>query len=107
MAPLIALFSKMCAQACGQLIPGITGVAWSFTSPHLMDRSAYIAVSGRHAYVTGAYDDGLTVLDFSDPSTPTVVGTIKDQWLDNCRDVKVAGDIAFVAGYGPDRLCGC
>lgn len=59
--------------------------------------SAYeVAVSGNYAYVV-ADNNGLNIVDISNPSSPTLVNTIlKDTTL---RDISVQGNYAYVAHY--------
>ena len=94
MATSLMLTSMVWAQAYGQTIPGITGLAGYVSSPADMDGNYHLTVSGNRAYVAGYLDDGLTVLSIANPSTPTVLGTIKDSRLDGPKGVQVAGDIA-------------
>ena len=61
-----------------------------------------IAVAGDYAYVTGQFDDGVSVLNIADPTSPAVVGSwsIKDNdILDYPQGIAVRGDYAYVSGY--------
>ncbi len=59
-----------------------------------------IYVSSKYAYVTSYRDDGVEILDISDPSNPTHVGAIFDNdetALDYPASVYVSGKYAYVA----------
>jgi hypothetical protein len=59
-----------------------------------------IYVAGNYAYVTAFWDDGVEILDISDPANPTHVGAISDNAtteLAGARGIYVAGDYAYVA----------
>lgn len=61
------------------------------------------------AYVTARDGDALTLLDVSDPETPTVIKVIRHgedgfDLLDAPFDIAVSGDIAFVSAYNSDAV---
>lgn len=58
-----------------------------------------VFVSGHYAYVTAAYSNRLTVIDISDPSNPTIVGS--SSALAFPVDLAVAGHYAYVADQTP------
>ena len=57
-----------------------------------------VAVSGKYAYVAGATSDSLTVIDVSTPSSPTLVGVLKDSTnmdkVSCCAHYEAAGWLA-------------
>jgi len=56
-----------------------------------------VAISGNYAYVTAAYNDTLTVIDISTPTSPKIVGVLKDTTnLNFPVDVAVSGQYAYV-----------
>jgi hypothetical protein len=60
-----------------------------------------VAVSGNYAYVTASYTNRLTVIDISNPLSPTIVSSIQDaNKLDFDVDVAVANGYAYVADQG-------
>ncbi len=54
-----------------------------------------VAVSGQHACVVKG-EDGMDVVDVSNPATPRVVGTHRG----SCADVALSGRYAYVASWG-------
>jgi hypothetical protein len=81
----------------------ILGTAWS------------IFVSGQYAYVSALSDDGVEIIDISDPANPTLKGAIFDSNASQCgaggvncalqsaSDVYVSGKYAYVTSYGGDN----
>lgn len=66
-----------------------------------------IYVSGNYAYVAAYEDDGVEILDISDPSNPTHVGSITDDGtteLDGAYSIYVSGKYAYVASYIDDGV---
>ena len=64
-------------------------------------------IVGNYAYVTAREDDGLEILDISDPTNPIHVGAITDDVtteLDGAYDVEVIGDYAYVGSYYDDGI---
>ncbi len=62
---------------------------------------------GNYAYVAGWDDDGVQILDISDPTNPTAVGSITDDAtteLDGAYHIKVVGNYAYVAGWDDDGV---
>ena len=58
-----------------------------------------MAIAGDFAYITAQFDDGISVLNIADPTSPTLAGFIKDHTiLDNCKGIVVRGNYAYVAG---------
>lgn len=57
-----------------------------------------VAVSGNYAYVTSFYGDALTVVDISNPTTPTVVKELQSTTdFPAPADVAIQGNYAYVA----------
>jgi len=66
-----------------------------------------VYVSGKYAYVTGALDNGVEILDISDPTNPTHVESIDDSAcdaangdaceLEGARGIYVSGRYAYVS----------
>jgi len=66
-----------------------------------------IYVAGKYAYVASDADDGVEILDISDPANPTHVGAITDDGtteLNVAAGIYVAGHYAYVAAYGDDGV---
>ncbi len=60
-----------------------------------------ICVFGKYAYVTSVLDNGVEILDISDPSNPSHVGAIVDSGttvLSGARSIFVTGNYAYVVG---------
>ena len=89
-------------------------VGQSAYAPSLQN-AAHIVISGHYAYVvsqnrngisgSGVNDDGtgnaLTILDISNPTAPTIVGSVHDsRLLFGAHGVAVSGSYAFVAAQG-------
>jgi len=80
----------------------------------VLDAARGVYVSGRYAYVTSQADDGLSIIDISDPANPTEVGYIIDTEspesggnataLDGANAVYVSGKYAYVIGTFDDGL---
>ncbi|MEA1923301.1 MAG: hypothetical protein U9N63_11675, partial [Pseudomonadota bacterium] len=68
-----------------------------------LDGAHSICVSGKYAYVAAKNDDGVAILDISDPTDPTHVGSIFDDplttELDGAYSICVVGKYAYVAAY--------
>ena len=69
----------------------------------VLDNTQSVYVSGNYAYVVSLWDDGLSIIDISDPTSPTEVGYIQDteeggtaQVLDGAQKVCVSGNYAYV-----------
>ena len=79
----------------------------SVSDPDL-DGAASLAVQGDYAYVTGVQNragltnaNRLTVVDVSDPTSPSVVGSVQDgTLLYGAFGVQVSGNVAYVAAQG-------
>ena len=57
----------------------------------------YVAVSGNYAYVTAFNANRLNVVDISNPETPTIVGSVKDDSnMASPNGVAVSGNYVFV-----------
>ncbi|PLW80738.1 hypothetical protein C0585_01170, partial [Candidatus Woesearchaeota archaeon] len=67
-----------------------------------LDGANNVFVSGGYAYITSFGDEGLSVVDVSDPTNPVEVGSVRDTesggtatTLDNAYGVFVQGDYAY------------
>jgi len=60
-----------------------------------------IEISGRYGYVSNFGQDTFNVLDFSNPNSPTVVGTTTFMSGTNPGEVAVAGSFAYVTNQSP------
>ncbi len=72
-----------------------------------LDGASDVYVSGKYAYVIGHNDDGLEIIDISDPSNPTHVGSITDNAntiLDGARSIYVSGNYAYIVSDVDDGL---
>jgi len=63
-----------------------------------------VFVKGDYAYVAALDADALTIIDISDPTSPTQVGTISTADLSGAFGVFVRGDYAYVTGGIADAL---
>ncbi len=69
-----------------------------FTGTNALEHASSVAISGHYAYVTSQYSDALTIIDISNPLSPTIVSTLTDTTnLANAADVAVQGNYAYVA----------
>jgi hypothetical protein len=95
----------------------MTAIAASFNPTHVgaitddgtteLDGAMSIYVSGNYAYVASAVDDGVEILDISNPANPTHVGAITDDGvteLDGARGIYVSGNYAYVASAVDDGV---
>jgi hypothetical protein len=72
-----------------------------WTGSGALSHACSVAVSGNYAYVTAAYSNRLTVIDITNPLSPTIVASLLDATqLDFPVDVAVAGGYAYVADQG-------
>ncbi|KKW33513.1 MAG: PKD domain containing protein [Parcubacteria group bacterium GW2011_GWA1_53_13] len=84
------------------LNPTIKG---SVTDATNLDGAISVYVSGRYAYLAAQTADRLTIVDVSNPASPTTVGSVTDAQLDTANAVYVTGNYAYVAASGnADRL---
>jgi hypothetical protein len=83
------------------LSPTLTGVGATASNSSLFNfygGGGDIAVSGDYVYTVKGNSDVLAVIDVSDKSAPTVVGTVTDaSYLNSADVVQVSGDYAFVS----------
>jgi len=63
-----------------------------------------VYVSGKYAYVAASNSNRLTIVDVSDPSAPTIAGSVQNGLLFGARSVYVSGKYAYVAAFDADRL---
>lgn len=79
-------------------------------SPNYLDGARAVLVSGNYAYVTGSFDDALTVFDISDVGNgnithqAAVTGAGSPYYLDDPWWVSRDGDYVYVASYGDNSL---
>jgi len=76
-----------------------------------MNNPWQLAIAGHYAYVLGKDDDALSIIDISDPTTPTEVGVIKDDGqggtataLDDPRGLITIGHYAYIVSSISDSL---
>jgi hypothetical protein len=69
-----------------------------WTGSGALNHACSVAVAGNYAYVTAAYSNRLTVIDISNPLSPTIVASLQDSsQLAFDVDVAVGGGYAYVA----------
>ena len=69
-----------------------------WTGSGALNHACSVAVAGNYAYVTAAYSNRLTVIDISNPLSPTIVASLQDSnQLSFDVDVAVRGGYAYVA----------
>ena len=103
------------------VIGGVTGDL-SFTSPTLtekgiirhgveatyLDMASSVYVLGKYAYVVSSLSSSLTVIDISNPTSPTQVGVIRDGVgatnFTGPRDVYVSGKYAYAVTSGSNSF---
>ncbi|MFC1658224.1 NosD domain-containing protein [Candidatus Omnitrophota bacterium] len=66
-------------------------------------RTTDIYVSGKYAYVATGWDDELKIVDISNPSSPTVVGTFAHSLIENAAGAPFAAS-GYVYMKGTDSL---
>ena len=89
-----------------QTAKGTPTIVGSISDPQL-DGIDHTYVVGNYAYTANWVGDRLTIIDISNPSSPTIVGSVQNSSiLDGAGAVYVAGDYAYVAANAgsPDRL---
>ena len=88
--------------------PTLTGVGQLTDGGSLeLAGASSVFIQGDYAYVAARDDNGLQVIDISDPSSPTGVGQLTNGGsleLNNPRSVFVQGNYAYVAANGDDGL---
>jgi hypothetical protein len=83
--------------------PGAITVAATLHNPtsgpfvNALDHADAVAVSGNFAYVTSSYSNMLTVIDISNPASPTIVKAFTDPAINFPVDVAISGNFAYVA----------
>ncbi len=69
-----------------------------FTGTNALAHACAVSISGSYAYVTAEYSNRLTVIDISNPLSPTIVSTTQDNInLASPADVVAQGGYAYVA----------
>jgi len=75
------------------------------TNSTYMDGAYSVYVSGKYAYITGAWSNSLAIVDISNPSSPQIVGGVTSTtYMDDPRSVYVSGKYAYVTGRASDSL---
>ena len=68
----------------------------SGTFVNALDHADSVAISGNFAYVTSSYSNTLTVIDISNPASPTIVKAFTDPAINFPVDVAISGNFAYV-----------
>ena len=80
-------------------------VAGAYTSSVEMSGPNAVYVSGDYAYVADQTEDGLVILDISDPVHPTFVSAVTSTaFMDVAYDVAVQGNYAYLVSFGDHSL---
>ena len=76
-----------------------------------LQSARHVYVVGNLAYVTAMLDDALTIIDVSDPTNPTFVGSIQGagappggNWLGQALHLEVIGNYAYIAAYNDNAF---
>jgi hypothetical protein len=88
------------------IVANIDNSSLAGTYPNALEHANSVALStdGHYAFVTAFYNDSVTVIDVSTPTSPAVVKTIHDPTnLCNPNDLTVQGSFLYVA----DQNGGC
>ena len=76
-----------------------------WTGTNALDHACSVTVSGHYAYVTSAYSSRLTIIDISNPLSPTIVASLNDKTnLPFPVDVAVQGNYAYVANQSAGKF---
>ncbi len=92
------LLSFVSGTGTQQEIGNINGLSLRLKGSLATIQSQTIAVSGRYAYSGGT--TGLNVIDISDPSNPTIVGSLIDSTLTNTTNIGVTGRYVYTIARG-------
>jgi hypothetical protein len=93
---VISLSNQTKPAIVGHLDNGSLPVPW--TASGALDHVTSAYVSGHYAYVTAFNSDRLTIIDISNPASPTIVSSLHDNVnLAFPSDVAVSGNYAYVA----------
>jgi hypothetical protein len=69
-----------------------------WTNQNVFRHATSVAISGHYAYVTAFYDDRVTVVDISNPSSPVIVASLRDATnLADPADLAVQGNYLYLA----------
>ena len=69
-----------------------------WTGQNLFDHSTSVAVSGHFAYVTAFSSARLTAIDISNPTSPQIVGSVRDAFnMALPADIAIQGNDAYIA----------
>ncbi|MFH1844874.1 MAG: hypothetical protein ABIF77_16915 [bacterium] len=63
-----------------------------------------VAITDRYAFIADDEDFGVEVIDFADPTNPVNVGSYYEPGGCWPKDVAIAGDRAYIAGYATDLV---
>ena len=93
--------------ALGKLtVTGLTGIgSLGDNATTELEGANDVMVIGNYAYVVSVVDDGLSIVDISNPATPTHVGAITDNGtteLDGAFSLRVIGNYAYVVSFNDD-----
>ena len=80
------------------IVGHIDNATLSGSYANALEHVTSVAISGNYAYLTAFDSDRLTVIDISNPASPTIVASLHDSVnLATPADVAVSGDYAYVA----------
>ncbi len=69
----------------------------SWAGTNALEHATSVAISGSYAYVTAFYSSRLTVINISNPLSPSIVASLSSPQLAFAADVAVQGNDAYVA----------
>jgi hypothetical protein len=80
---------------------GVGSITDGASGANELDGANSIAISGNYAYVTSGDDDGVQILDISDPTNPVGIGSISDgdngaDTLYGASNITISGNYAYV-----------
>jgi hypothetical protein len=71
-------------------------------SPNYLGQPQALDVQGKYAYVAATSDNSLTIIDISNPSSPTTIGSLSGMAYP--EGITVAGNYAYLASYNDAAL---
>ncbi|PIR77912.1 MAG: hypothetical protein COU28_04500, partial [Candidatus Magasanikbacteria bacterium CG10_big_fil_rev_8_21_14_0_10_36_16] len=84
---------------------GINPVIVGSMSSTTLNGGASIYILGKYAYVASEYGFSLSIIDITNPTSPSLVGSISSSTLmDGATGVQVSGKYAYVASRNSDSL---
>jgi len=70
-----------------------------------LDGAQHIKIQGKYAYTVNTFNDGMAVVDISNPSHPEVTGNLSLPALfDSATGIAVAGKYAYICSYWNDSI---